>query len=257
MDLRQGTGIAAAGDAVGDAGLRRRPRWPGGRGGRRRRLCIGDEGLDARVAYVLKLLVVGRVHVGFMRVVAGGAPAYVPDFGEVGVGGFEGGQLFEGIGGELGGEGFEGEGLIASGDVEVEIAPGAPPERLERAMLAAVGEEAVGQAEGFAVGDFVAVAFVLVFVVEGFGVGEDDFGAFAAGDGELGIGGGQGLAVERLAGNGDLPSARWVSRETQGDSYGARRTPSFPSTERLCLRQLPCTPCAAARRGSGPMDCRR
>jgi hypothetical protein len=102
---------------------------------------VGDERLDARVADVLELLVVGRVHVGFMGVVAGGAPTDLPDFGEVGVGGVEGGALFKGIGGELGGEGFEGERVVAGSDVEVEIAPGAPPERLEGAVRAAVGEE--------------------------------------------------------------------------------------------------------------------
>ena len=109
---------------------------------------VGDEGLDAGVADVLELLVVGRVHVGFVGVEAGGAPTDLPDLVEVGVGGVEGGALLEGIGGEVGGEGFEGERLVGGFDVEVEIAPGAPPERLEGAMLAAVGQEAVGQAEG-------------------------------------------------------------------------------------------------------------
>ena len=48
-----------------------------------------------------------------------------------------------------------------------------------------------------AVVDCVAVAFVLVLVVEGFGVGEANLCAFAAGDGELGVGGGEGFAVEQ------------------------------------------------------------
>ena len=47
---------------------------------------VGDEGLDAGVADVLELLVVGRVHVGFMGVEAGGAPTDLPDFGELGIG---------------------------------------------------------------------------------------------------------------------------------------------------------------------------
>ena len=111
---------------------------------------VGDQGLDARVADVLELLVVGRVHVGFMGVEAGGAPADLPDLVEVGIGGFEFGAFFEGIGGEVGFEGFEGERFGAGGDVEIEIAPGAPPERLEDAVRAAVGEEAVGEAEGLA-----------------------------------------------------------------------------------------------------------
>ena len=84
------------------------------------------------------------------------------------------GPLLEWIGGEVGGEGFQLQGLGGGLDVEVEIAPGAPPERLERAMRAAVGKEAVGQAKGEAIAHFVAVAFVLVLVVEGLGVGELD-----------------------------------------------------------------------------------
>ena len=63
-------------------------------------------------------------------------------------------------------------------------------------MIATVGEEDVGEAEGFAVGDFVAVALVAVFVVEGFGVGELDGCAFAAGDGELRIGSSESIAAE-------------------------------------------------------------
>ena len=209
--LRQGTGIAAARDAFGDARVvEGRERLAGetvvaGDG-------VGDEGLDAGVADVLELLVVGRVHVGLMGVEPGGAPGDLPDFGEVGgegiggwTGGGEGGALLKGIGGEVGGEGFEGERLVGGGDVDIEIAPGAPPERREGAMGAAVGKEAVGEAEGATgmlgavgsgVGEGVAVGFVLLVVVERFGVGEDDFGAFSAGDGEGGVGGGEGSAVE-------------------------------------------------------------
>ena len=68
--LRQRTGIAAARDAVGDArvveGLECLAAEPvvAGHG-------VGDERLDARVADVLELLVVGRVHVGFMGVERG------------------------------------------------------------------------------------------------------------------------------------------------------------------------------------------
>ena len=40
---------------------------------------VGDERLDARVAHVLQLLVVGAVHVGLVRAGAGGAPAHLPE----------------------------------------------------------------------------------------------------------------------------------------------------------------------------------
>ena len=159
---------------------------------------VGDERLDARVADVLQLLPVGRVHVGFVRVEARGAPTDFPDFGEVGgeggvgVGtcGLEVGALLKWIGGEVGLERFEGEGLVAGGDVNCEIAPGAPPERLKGAVLAAVGQEFVAQARGGAACDGIAVGFVVVLVVERLGIGELDARALAAGDGELRVGGG-------------------------------------------------------------------
>ena len=44
--------------------------------------------------------------------------------------------------------------------------------------------------------DFVTIAFMQIFVVKSLGVGEDDARAFAAGDGQTRIGGGEGLAIE-------------------------------------------------------------
>src|ERR1035437_10548407 len=63
-------------------------------------------------------------------------------------------------------------------------------------MGSAVGKEAVIKTEGNAIADGIAVALVLVLVVERFRVGEADACALAAGDGELGVGGGEGFAVE-------------------------------------------------------------
>jgi len=47
----------------------------------------------------------------------------------------------------------------------------------QRTMRAAVWEEAVGNAVCDAVADFVAIPFVQVFVVEGFGIDEVNLGA--------------------------------------------------------------------------------
>ena len=71
---------------------------------------VGDHGLDAGVADVLELLIVGRVGEGLMGFDLRGAPGDVPNFGEVGgqsgVGGGAGGvefcALLEGISGEVG-----------------------------------------------------------------------------------------------------------------------------------------------------------
>jgi hypothetical protein len=41
---------------------------------------VRDEGLNAGVAYILELLIVGRIHVGFVGIEARGAPTDIPDF---------------------------------------------------------------------------------------------------------------------------------------------------------------------------------
>ena len=79
-----------------------------------------------------------------MGIETGSAPTDLPNLVEVGVAGFECGALFEGVGCELGGERVESQRIIAGGDIDAEIAPGAPPERLKDSVCAAVGEEAVG-----------------------------------------------------------------------------------------------------------------
>ncbi len=88
-------------------------------------------------------------------------------------------------------------------------------------MRAAVGEEAVSQAEGLArvlcrlvgVVDCIAITFVLVLVVEGFGVGEDDARAFTAGDDEFGVGGGEGFAVEQQVSMTSWPEESMAAQE--------------------------------------------
>ena len=68
--LRQGTGIAAAGDSLGNARLVECLNGLAGKAvvaGH----GIGNERLDAGVAYVLELLVVGRIHVGFVGIERG------------------------------------------------------------------------------------------------------------------------------------------------------------------------------------------
>ena len=68
-----------------------------------------------------------------------GAPTDLPDFFEVRVVGVERRALLKRVCGEGGCERFECERLAGGLDVDVEIAPGAPPERLKAAMRAAIG----------------------------------------------------------------------------------------------------------------------
>ena len=111
-----------------------------------------------------------------MGVEAGSAPTDLPDLGQVRVGRFKLGPLLEWICGKLRCQRFKRKWLVAGSDVQIEITPCAPPERLEGAVLAAVGEKDVGLGRGLRGRIFyvsVPVAFVLVIVVEGFPVGKE------------------------------------------------------------------------------------
>ena len=81
-------------------------------------------------------------------------------------------------------------------------------------MRSAIGEKNVVEAEGFAIFYCVAIAFVLIFVVEGLGVGEANLGAFATGDGELGVCSRKGFAIEqqmKMASGGNRSRGGWES----------------------------------------------
>jgi len=96
-------------------------------------------------------------------------------------------------------------------------------------VWAAVREETVGEAEGYArvlhairvgVGNRVAIALLLLVVVKGFGVGEDDVGALAARNDEFGVRGSQAFAIEREA-NVAIPiySNRFVRKSCDSFPY--------------------------------------
>ena len=124
--------VAAVGEPVGAAraveGLDRLAREPvvAGDG-------VRDERLDAGVARVLQLLVVGTIHVGLVRARAGGAPAHVPQPLERRVSGVEASALLERVAGEVDRQPVERERLRRRLDVDLHVAPGAPPERVEDA----------------------------------------------------------------------------------------------------------------------------
>ena len=92
--LKHRSRITAQGDPIGNTGIVE------GRDRLAREAIVasdgvGDERLDARVADVLHLLPVRRVHVGVMRVEPRGAPADLPNFFQIGLVGREFGFLFE------------------------------------------------------------------------------------------------------------------------------------------------------------------
>src|SRR3974390_2276369 len=64
-------------------------------------------------------------------------------------------------------------------------------------MGSAIREKTVGEAERNPIADIVAVALVLVLVVEGLGVGQADLRAFTARDHQPRICGGKSLAVKK------------------------------------------------------------
>ena len=125
-ELRHRAGVPAAGNPISGAGVVEGFQGLPGEPVVARH-SIRDEGLDAGVAHILELLVVRGVHVGFMGVEACGAPTDLPDFGEFRIGGLEGGAFLERVSGEVGSQGLQLERLGRGLNVEVQIAPCAPP----------------------------------------------------------------------------------------------------------------------------------
>jgi len=117
-DLEAVAGVATLGEAFGDAGavevedgLAHEAVVAG--------YVEGYEGLDAGIAFVLELFVVGAVVVGFTGAAEGGSPSDVPYLAEGAVVGAEGGLLGEWVSGGVRGEVDEGEGLGSGLDVEL------------------------------------------------------------------------------------------------------------------------------------------
>ena len=158
-----------------------------------------DESLHARVAGILQLLVVRAIHVGFVGAETRGAPAGVEDFLNLGGAGVKAGLALEWITGVDALEIVDGERLILRFDGEPEIAPGAPPERLEAAARAAIGNEDVVRADELLACDFVAVALIAeAWKPQRLRIAQVDPGVFPAANGQLRITGGQkGLVVEQ------------------------------------------------------------
>ena len=121
---------------------------------------VGDERLDARVAHVLQLLVVGAVHVGLVRAGSGGAPADLPEAPERRVPGVEAAALLEGVAGEVHGQAVEGERLGGGLHLDPHVAPRAPPQRVEDASRAAVRDDLVLVADEALALEVVAVALL-------------------------------------------------------------------------------------------------
>ena len=197
-ELLRGARVAAEGDPLGAPravevvdGLPREPVVPGHR--------VGDEGLDPGVADVLELLVVGAVHVRLVGARARRPPPHLPEAAERRVARVEAGALLERVGGEVHGEAVEGERLVFRLDVDLHVAPGAPPERVERAPGTAVGEDLVlvpGEALAL---ERVAVPLLprLPGLEERLLVADDDPRPAAAGEEQLGIGGDELAAVDQ------------------------------------------------------------
>ena len=137
-----------------------------------------------------------------MRIQPRRPPTYIPYLLELAIGRNECRLLFEGIRREGCCQRFQRQRLTRSFNIEREIAPGAPPERLEGSILATIGQEVVFQSVCLAVAHFAAVALVHLLVVEGFRVREPDFRAFSSGYGEDGIGRGQRFPIEKQVNTG-------------------------------------------------------
>ena len=123
-----------------------------------------DEGLDAGVAQVLKLLIVGAVHIGFHGAETGRAPADLQHVLQFLVTGAEGRLQGERIAGEGAAHVLDGEGIGGGLHLQLHIAVGAPVQRGEGLPLLPVAGEDVFPAD-----EHLPVHFVTVSLTHGAG----------------------------------------------------------------------------------------
>ena len=129
---------------------------------------VGDQSFDAPVADVLELLVVGRVCVGLMGSRTDGSPADLPDLRERGVVALEACALLERICGEPCLERVQANGLGTRCDIQLKVAPGAPPKRPKGSASAAVQLEDISSSERPPTVDLITISFMLLRIEERF-----------------------------------------------------------------------------------------
>ena len=162
------------------------------------------QGLHARIAHVLQLLVVRAVHVGFVGAKPCRAPAHVEDPLQFRRTRVEARLALERISGVDAAQVFDDQRLVLGFDCQLHVAVLAPPQRPVQAVRAALGHEQVAITEEPLAFDFVAVA--LVVRTSGrehcLGVAHRDPRPLAAADHEFRVGRGEVVPVEQQAGFG-------------------------------------------------------
>ena len=131
-----------------------------------------DQGLDAGVAHVLELLVVGRVEVGLEGAEARAAPVDRPHVGEPGGVAREAGPQLERVGREDAVQVVDAQLFAGRLDLDLDVPVGAEPQRLEAAPFPSVGTELVLDADDRLPLDLVAVPLPALLVLQRLGVRE-------------------------------------------------------------------------------------
>ena len=124
-----------------------------------------DERLDPRIADVLELLPVRRVHVGLVRAQSRRVPADVEDALQRRIAGLEVALALEGIRAERCANVRDRQRLGCGLDRHLHVPKRPPPQRAEQPAFAAVGQEPIGEAGDDLAGDLVAVPLLALLAV--------------------------------------------------------------------------------------------
>ena len=124
-------------------------------------------------------------------------------------------------------------------DIDLHVPPGAPPQGLESAVLAAIGQHNIVKTDGVPSCYVVAVPLLELRVVQRLGIGKDDARAAATTECQLRIRGGQRLAVQQHLRGGMRwdGEARCGNPEAGASARPARTMPPGLSSVVRHLRQ--------------------
>ena len=119
---------------------------------------VGGENLDASVADVLELLIIGTIHIGFAGAEAESSESGVEQRREMTVR-FDGRIELQRVAGGSVVDGVEDERFGGGLDVELQVPPAAIPEGFKDEVVAIIGAKSVDDANGETIVDVVAMAF--------------------------------------------------------------------------------------------------
>jgi len=130
----------------------------------------GNERLNAGIANVLQLFIVRTIKIIFPGAKPGGAPAGFPYFTKRRIAAGKFSFFNKWISCKYAIQVMNDQRFCGSFYFQLYIAPGAQPQGAEQAVFPAIRDKHIIKPKNFSLGDVITIAFVVIFIEQGFGI---------------------------------------------------------------------------------------